>query len=345
MFDLAMPWVLLLLPLPYFIKRFAPTATVLGSTALKIPFYQKLYPLTSKPSHAVLANRTKQILAYTAWCLLILAISGPQWLGESIEISRSGRNLMLAIDISGSMELPDMNRPDISRIGLRDENRLDVVKVVASKFIDRRAGDRIGLILFGTKAYLQTPLTFDRETVQSMLEDASIGLAGKQTAIGDAIGLAVKRLRQFTDESRALVLLTDGVNNAGSVPPLEAAQLAAKAGIRIYTIGIGADKFTINGLLGSQVVNPSSDLDEDTLKQIAKLTNGIYFRAKDIKSLESVYHAVDKLEPITTDPAIFRPITPLYPWPLALVLLISALLATNYAGLKLYPLHFKMRGL
>ena len=205
----------------------------------------------------------------------------------------------------------------------RRVTRLQVVKKAADQFVEKRKGDRIGLILFGSRAYLQTPLTFDRQTVIDMLNDATIGLAGIETAIGDAIGLAIKRLREYPVESRVLILLTDGSNNAGSVKPIPAAKLAAKEKIRIYTIGLGAERMVVASIFGNQVVNPSQDLDESSLKEVAKLTGGLYFRARNTQELEKIYQSLDKLEPISEDTIVFRPKKPLYPWPLALMLLLS----------------------
>jgi Ca-activated chloride channel family protein len=197
---------------------------------------------------------------------------------------------------------------------------------VAADFIEHRQGDRIGLILFGEQAYLQTPLTFDLKTVQTLLSEAVIGLAGQATAIGDAIGLAVKRLRQHKHSNKVLILLTDGANTAGTVSPLVAADLAAKENLKIYTIGIGADEMIVRDFFGSRRINPSADLDEATLKAIAKKTGGKYFRARDTDELRQIYKLLDKLEPVEKDLQHFRPRIALYPWPLGAALGLGALL-------------------
>jgi Ca-activated chloride channel family protein len=234
----------------------------------------------------------------------------------------SGRDLLLAVDISGSMRSEDMVLDGLQ------STRLQMVQAVAGDFIQRREGDRIGLILFGSRAYLQTPLTFDRTTVQTLLNEAEIGLAGKETAIGDAIGLAVKRLRELPATSnRVLVLLTDGANNAGEVDPLRAAELAVQLDLRIYTIGVGADEMMIEGLLGANRINPSADLDEGLLQEIAARTGGRYFRARATQELEQIYQLLNALEPITVDEEVYRPVRELYPWPLGAALVLSALLA------------------
>jgi Ca-activated chloride channel family protein len=250
------------------------------------------------------------------WLLLVLAAARPQWIGEPLPLPLAGRDLMLAVDISGSMVEEDMV------IGARVTDRLTAVKAVAGDFIERREGDRIGLILFGQQAYLQTPLTFDRETARTLLFEAAIGLAGRETAIGDAIGLAVKRLRDQPAEQRVLIPLTDGANTAGAIAPDKAAELAAEAGVRIYTIGIGSDRRGPFGMsLGR---NP---LDERTLKAIAEQTGGRYFRARDLRELQSIYALLDELEPVESEQEGFRPVAELFAWPLGLALALSALAA------------------
>ncbi|MCG8325261.1 MAG: VWA domain-containing protein, partial [Thiotrichales bacterium] len=229
-------------------------------------------------------------------------------------------DLMLAVDLSESMQQDDF----IIR-GQRVD-RLTATKWVAGDFIERRVGDRIGLILFGERAYLQAPLTFDRETVRTLLYESAIGLAGGKTAIGDGIGLAVKRLREQTDTDRVLVLLTDGANTAGNVFPKEAAERAAGEGLKIYTIGIGADESLVQSLFGTRRYNPSRDLDEATLKAIAEVTGGHYFRARDTAELEQIYSILDQLEPVEQDVQRFRPRTSLYYWPLAGAAMIALLL-------------------
>ncbi|WP_156303087.1 VWA domain-containing protein, partial [Methylogaea oryzae] len=209
---------------------------------------------------------------------------------------------------------------------LNGENvdRLTATKQVAGRFIERRAGDRIGLILFGEKPYLQAPLTFDRKTVQTLLDESFIGMAGDATAIGDAIGLAVKRLKNNPAEQRVLILMTDGANTAGTVEPLKAAELAAGEGLKIYTVGVGADELIVRDFFGARRVNPSADLDETALKGIAEKTGGRYFRARDTQELEQIYALLDRLEPVQKDVQYFRPRSELYPWPAGLALLLAA---------------------
>ncbi len=327
MFTFAWPYIFILLPLPWLVWKFLPAGEVKQSAALKIPFFARLQTLNSTSQNNLLRKlRWPQCLAVLIWILLIIALAGPQWLGQTGNALQTGRDLMLAIDLSGSMSTPDLTLKG------QNESRLDVVKSIAIPFIQQRVGDRIGLIVFGTRAYLQTPLTFDRQTVEQTLNGDTIALAGPQTAIGDAIGLAVKRLLDYPAKSRAIILLTDGGNNSGTLTPLAAAQLAANEDIKIYTIGIGADSMTVPGLFGPQEIDPSNDLDLDTLKQIAQMTGGEYFRAKNGEELYDIYQKIDQLEPTASDSVNLRPVEPLYPWPLGLALILSMILGVRKVG-------------
>jgi Ca-activated chloride channel family protein len=199
---------------------------------------------------------------------------------------------------------------------------------VVSDFVERRTGDRLGLVLFASRAYTQAPLTFDRVTVRTLLLEAEIGIIEENaTAIGDGIGLGVKHLRERPQASRVLIMLTDGVNNSGEVTPIQAGDLAAREGIKIYTIGIGAETGTSSSLFGPRVVNPSADLDEDTLTEIAEKTGGRYFRARNINELEQIYSMLDQLEPVEQDAETFRPTLTLFFWPLGAALALSFLIA------------------
>ncbi len=331
-------WAAILLPLPLLIRYLFPARNTHNDAALRIPFMQDFQSIENK-GQKTSSNTFILILASLAWLLLVLAAMRPQWLGDAVELPVSGRDLMMAVDLSGSMQVEDF------KINGRTVNRLQATKHVASEFIQSRQGDRIGLILFGRQAYLQTPLTFDRNTVNTLLNESAIGLAGKETAIGDAIGLAIKRLIKFDQEakfdqqqddnkqSRVLILLTDGANTAGDLTPLKAAELAADNNLKIYTIGIGADEMIRNTFFGAQRVNPSADLDEKTLKGIADKTDGRYFRARDTKELKKIYSLLNELEPTEKESQHFRPISALYYWPLA----IAFILATIIAIVKVYP--------
>ncbi len=319
MISLAWPWVLVVLPLPLLVRWLLPGAPARAGRALRLPFYAAL------PGGAAARGRqprVRQLLAWLAWVLLVLAAARPQWLGDPVELPLAGRDLMLAVDVSGSMQAEDY------QLQGRPANRLDVVKAVAGRFIERREGDRLGLILFGSRAYLQTPLTYDRNTVRTMLEEAVIGLAGRETAIGDAIALAVKRLKEQPQDNRVLILLTDGSNTAGSLKPLDAARLAAQVAVRIYTIGIGGGPVGVRTPFGT-LVTPGTDLDPKTLQAIADSTGGRYFQATDAAQLEQVYDELDRLEPSIRDVRSYRPLQSLFAWPAGAALLLTLLLAAS----------------
>ncbi|TPQ27319.1 vWA domain-containing protein [Methylomonas koyamae] len=323
MMTLAWPWLLLLIPLPLLLRRWLPAQTPTRQAALKTPF---LDDFGSDPGHIVGSERRWPLwLAVCAWLCLLLAAARPQWLGEPLEQAVSGRDLMLAVDVSGSMQEEDF------LLEKQRVDRLTAIKQVAGEFIMRRAGDRLGLILFGTQAYLHVPLTFDRKTVQTLLGEAFIGITEDEpkTSIGDAIGLAIKRLQDQKDASRVLILLTDGANTAGELTPLKAAELAAENHLKIYTIGIGADEILVRSLFGTRRVNPSVDLDEKTLTAIAEATGGHYFRARNTEELERIYQMLDQLEPVEKDKQYFRPRSELFHWPLGLALILAGLIAAG----------------
>ncbi len=323
MWSLAWPWMLLMLPLPLLVRWLLPAVSGTTEAGLKVPSFAGFDVLADRSEVELLLN-WRLWLAVIAWLLLVLASARPERIGDELDVPVSGRNLMLAVDLSGSMDAKDFE------LAGRRVDRLTATKAVASDFIGRREGDRIGLILFGERAYLQVPLTLDRETVKTLLLEAFIGLAGEKTAIGDAITLAVKRIydQEETGEDQVLVLLTDGANTAGEVDPLKAAELAAQIGLRIYTIGIGAEQMVVSSITGGmRRVNPSADLDEDTLTKIAQQTGGRYFRAVDTAGLQEIYRLLDEMEPVAEPEAGFRPVKSLYYWPLGgafcLVLLLS----------------------
>lgn len=315
MIEWVWPWMLALAPLPLAFRwLLAPVER--QQAALTVPNLASFrYEGVGRPGAEGHRLAWRALLLWLIWLALVTAMARPQWTGEPVTLPTSGRDLMLAVDISGSMGTEDL------QLGGQLVNRLTVVKNVVGEFIEAREGDRVGLILFGTNAYLQAPLTFDLETVHRLLSEAPVGIAGGKTAIGDAIGLAVKRLRQRPQGDRVLILLTDGANNVGEVAPVKAAELAAQDGIRIYTVGVGADEMRLPSLLGvfgSRVVNPSAELDEDTLTEIADITGGRYFRAQNTSKLVEIYDIIDALEPIEQEAQTYRPIAVLYQWPMGL---------------------------
>jgi len=321
MFQLEWPLVLLMLPLPLLVYFLLPANDHAQQAALHVPVVAD-FQLGASPVEGIATKRWRLWLGLLAWGLLVLAASRPQWLGEVLAIPVSGRDLVLAVDLSDSMRTGDFKIED------EQVNRLQATKRVASDFIERRRGDRLGLILFGTQAYLQVPLTFDGKTVNRLLQESAIGLAGERTAIGDAIGLAIKRMDLETENTRVLILMTDGANTAGEVTPLKAAQLAASRGLRIYTIGIGADEQIESSWFGTRRVNPSAQLDEKTLREIARISGGRYFRARDSEALAEIYRLLDELEPIASDSQNLRPVQALFFWPLVCALLLAGLLVT-----------------
>jgi Ca-activated chloride channel family protein len=314
----AWPWLLLALPVPLLVRLLLTPASVSNQSALRVPSLSPFRELGASGMPSPSVRSLPLLVAALAWALLVVSAARPIWQGEAVSLPVSGRDLMLAVDISGSMQNRDF------RLGGRMVDRLTATKAVAAEFITRREGDRLGLVLFGRQAYLQTPLTFDRETVKTLLLEAEVGFAGKETAIGDAIGLALKRLRRDAGEDRVLILLTDGANTAGALDPVKAAELAASEDLRIYTIGIGSARrgspFTLRML-------PGAELDESTLVSIADLTGGKYFRAHDTQELMRIYEYLDELEKVDQDVGGFRPRHALFTWPLAGALLLSGLLA------------------
>jgi len=319
-------WVLLALPLPWLARRFLPGDSLDSSAALKVPRAIPFADLAGAGA-AVRNLRWPAAVLWSVWTLAVLAAARPQFVGEAVSLPVSGRDLLMAVDLSGSMEEQDF------QLDGRWVDRLTATKAVAAQFIENRVGDRLGLILFGREAYLQTPLTFDRATVGTLLEESAIGLAGKETAIGDAIGLAIRTLDDAGVEEgrRVLVLLTDGANTAGEVDPLKAAELASQRSLVIYTIGIGADALTVRSLFGLRQINPSADLDEKTLSAIAEMTGGRYFRARDTAELAEIYDLLDELEPAESDTAGYRPVAEFFFWPLGLAALIGAAAALAVA--------------
>jgi Ca-activated chloride channel family protein len=322
MWSLAWPWVLLALPLPWLLRRLLPEARGLAEAGLRVPSLSGFETLKDRSSVEQMLN-WRFWVAVLAWGLLVLAAARPERIGDELEVPVAGRNLMLAVDLSGSMDQKDFE------LAGRRVDRLTATKAVASDFITRREGDRIGLILFGERAYLQVPLTLDRDTVKTLLLEAEIGLAGEKTAIGDAITLAVRRVheQQVDEGEQVLILLTDGANTAGEIHPLKASELAQQVGLRIYTIGIGAESMDVASLIGGRrAINPSADLDEETLTAIAQQTGGQYFRATDTASLQRIYALVDELEPVEEPESGFRPVKSYFYWPLGAALGLSLLL-------------------
>ncbi|RUL74407.1 VWA domain-containing protein [Dyella choica] len=304
--EFAWPWVFALLPLPWLVWRIL--GPVAPGLALRLPYASLSWNAGGQVSTRSLAPW----LLALGWLSLLVAAARPQIVGPPQAQTRSGRAMMLALDLSGSMQTPDMV------LGGQQLSRFGAVEAIAGDFISRRSGDELGLVLFGTRAFLVTPLTYDLGAVRAQLEGAEVGLPGTETAIGDAIAVAVKRLAGLPEQARILILLTDGVNNSGSISPQDAARAAKAAGVRIYTIGIGANRMVVPGLLGDRVINPSADLDADMLTYIAHETSGQFYRATDGNQLADAYRAIDALEPMPQQGREFRLHHELFRLPLVL---------------------------
>lgn len=313
----AWPWLLLALPLPWLLRRLLPPARS-AAAALKVPYGSRLDAIAGSSGPARGAG--VGVLAWLAWALLCVAAARPQQLGPPVAPPQANRDLLLAVDLSGSMSDEDM------ALGGRRVDRLTAAKAVLADFLDRRQGDRVGLIVFGQKAYALAPMTRDLDSVRQQLDASVVGLAGRETAIGDAIGLAVKRLatpsaQQPAPREHVLILLTDGVNTAGLLDPLKAAELARDNGVRIHAIAFGGSGGGLS-VFGLPIRLPGSDedLDETTLGRIAQLTGGKQFRARDTEQLAGIYAEIDRLEPVRRPGQQVRPRIERYPWPLAAAL-------------------------
>ena len=311
MLEWLWPWVFVAAPLPLLIYQLSRGESP-QPAALQAPFAARWKNLGTGNTRAR-GGRSHWWLLWLTWMLLITATARPQWIGEPIELPNTGRDLMLGLDLSGSMQIEDM------QVGNRLVPRITAVKTIAADFTQRRQGDRVGLILFGTRAYLQAPLTFDLSTVTRFIDEAQLGFAGEDTAIGDALGLAIKRLRERPASSRIFILLTDGQDTASTVDPMEAAALAAQLDVKIYTIGISRN-------LG-RTVNGRSEVDEAMLNAVAEATGGRYFRATSPAELEAVYALLDELEPVEQEASTFRPKRALSWLPLLAALTLATLLA------------------
>ncbi len=300
MFHLAWPWVSIALILPWLLRGFLPAVPPSSRLSIRVPFADQHTEISSFRSVRPASNWLL-IALVAAWGALVLAAARPQWIGEPVSIPITGRDLMLVLDVSASMgeqdEFADGQRMD----------RYSSVKSVALEFIENRRGDRFGLILFGSKPYLQVPLTFDRAMASTFLREAMIGLAGSGTAIGDALGLALHTLRGRPAKSRVAILLTDGENNAGQLDPVTVAMYCAEHDLKVHTIGLGND----------------AELDRGTLREIARLTGGRYFDARDPQTLARVYAQIDVLEPATERNEVLRSAKELFHWPLTCALLLG----------------------
>ena len=310
MIELAFPWALLLLPLPWFVRRFLPPHRE-RAPALRAPFFRRIVEAAGvepREGSVVLKRLPLQMIsAVLIWGLLVVALARPERVGEPIEVTKAARDVVLAIDISGSMDERDFAAADGSRT-----QRLDAVKKVVGDFIDAREGDRIALIIFGAKAFVQAPFTEDLRTVRDLLDQTEVGMAGPHTVIGDAIGLAIQTFETSDIEQRLLILLSDGADTGSRMSPLNAAEIARDNGVEIYTIGVGDPD-----------AEGENRVDLSTLKDLAKRARGQFFFAGDQTSLVSIYQRIDELTPREVETLSYRPRQSLGHWPLAMAVLLA----------------------
>ena len=316
MIQFAWPWIGLLAPLPLLLSIATRQRKATSKTAIRLPPDLEFALNTTATKHPHVF-RGQMILRWLAWILLLLALAQPWIPGNSTVQPVSGRALALAVDVSASME-----RRDFSLDG-EQSDRLTIVKRVAHDFVTARNGDRVSLVLYGKTAFIASPLTFDLQAITSILDGAGIGMAGRSTAIGDAIGLAIRTLRNDPATHKAIVLLSDGTNNAGSVEPESAAVLAESLDIRIHTIALGSEDGQVSGYATAQ----SADLDELTLQNIANIAGGEFFRARTSSDLQAVYNAIDQLETadVEAPPIILK--HDLHSWPLYALLILLIFIA------------------
>jgi len=310
MWQLDYPWLLLLLPLPWLAYRFLPAYNEARS-AVRVPFFGAMSRAVGEAPGTAGSrrNRWQLLLNVLVWALILLAVSRPVYVEKPIERQQPVRDLMLAIDLSQSMETEDFTNAQGEKI-----NRLAAVKGVVQGFIDKRKDDRIGLIVFGSGAYPQAPLTLDHASLSLLLADTGIGMAGPNTAIGDAIGLSLKLLDKAHEQEKVLILLTDGNDTSSAITPEHAAEMAANKGVVIHTIGIGDPDAS-----GEAKVNLQG------LEQIANTTGGRFFRAEDRAALDQVYTTLDQLTPHQVKTLSHQPQRELFYWPLSAALLLLAL--------------------
>lgn len=333
-FTFEWPWMFILLLVPFLFRKWIKPADDIADQAeqaLNIPFLNELQSSTEQQlqtnSNPLFNSLLAKLLLFASWGLLVAATAKPMWIGKIANVPISSRNIIVAVDLSGSMAQHDFKLD--SKLKGKPVTRLDATKKVAIDFIEHRVGDRVGLILFADHAYLQAPLTRDRQTVMKLLSEAELGLAGERTALGNAIGLAVKKVQEQEDQEHVLVLMTDGAATVG-VSVDEAIRFANKVKLKIYTLGIGSPASPTSTPLSRN--KRTNGLDEETLKKIADKTGGLYFRATNIAELESIYLELDKLEPVVDTSQAWHPRQELFQVPLTLAFLLSILLALLRLG-------------
>lgn len=311
MYELAQPWALALLPLP--LLMWLLPAYRESRDAVRVPFFDKLVELSEQRpgsgARILRRDRSQRFLVGFMWLCLVLAAARPEWVGAPVEQQKSGRDLMIAVDLSGSMATRDFVLPGGATV-----DRLQAVKQVLADLAAQRSSDRLGLIVFGSAAYLQTPFTDDHMVWAQLLAETEIAMAGQSTVFGDAIGLAIKLFRESDSDNRVLVILTDGNDTGSTVPPVDAARVAASYGIRIYSIAIGDP-----GAVGEDA------LDMRTIERVSQVTGGRAFRALDQAELRQAYETIAQLEPQLYETISFRPRQSLHWLPVSVALLLYTL--------------------
>jgi Ca-activated chloride channel family protein len=314
-FLIAQPWLFLLLPLPWLVRAWLP-AYQERKSAVRVPFLRRLAGLTGQTKESTVATARRPVSQWLilglTWLLVVGAAARPQWLEEPIIKQLPMRDLLVAVDLSGSMEARDFTDSSGNAV-----DRLTAVKQVLDAFFARRDGDRVGLILFGSAAFVQVPFTDDLEVVRELLDEAQIRMLGPRTMLGDAMGLAINLFERSEVEDRVMIVLTDGNDTGSLVPPGRAAEIARDNGVVVHTVAIGDPT-----AVGEQA------LDEETLEDIAKITGGGYFHANDREELEAIYQHLDAINPRQVDTQSYRPLTELFHWPIAAAMLLTLLYVT-----------------
>lgn len=353
------PWLLLLIPLPLLVRRLArPVSqshseqyffTESHTEALQLPDYNELRSMTTEQGQSRSWHH-RLIVPWLIWVMLVISAAQPLWLDDKQPIPVTGRDLMLLLDVSGSMRQMDFTRinsnqdaihksgnlssQQVEQLDRNSVSRLEVVKQVAAEFVQQRKGDRTGLILFGDKPYLRAALSYDRNAIRQLIFESEIALAGESTAIGDAVGLAIKRMRNLPAKSRVIVLLTDGANNEGMVNPGQAAQLAAAQNIKIYTIGIGKQNSPGPNPYGIWSADNAQRFEKSVLQYMAKITGGHFFHALDSEGIQQAYDQLNMLEPNLTQNVYKHLALALYPWTLVCALILSVIRLIRSRRLK-----------
>lgn len=314
MFSFAWAWIFLLLPLPWLLRVSLPAAKS-QTRYLQVPFAHALAELAQAHPTPWLQRTRNYVVPILVWLCLLVASARPQIITQPEQFPSTGRDFLLMLDVSTSMQLED------SQLKGKSVSRLELVQQVFSELVQQRQGDRFGLILFGSQAYVQAPLTLDLHSIIYWLNDAKPGIAGRNTAIGDAIGLAIKRLQQQPAQQRIAILITDGANNSGVMHPLAAAELAAQLGIRIYTVGVGDP--------ATEDATDTLDFDEQTLQQIAEMTRAFYTHANDDQAFAAFVQALDQHHPHQLPEQWQATIQELFPYPLAAAFIFSLMLCAQ----------------